>query len=170
MDQQQADERQRFFVWGDPKITAEQAKTKSGLDFLRAIARGDLPQPPMASLMNMRLEEADEGRAVFSVQPAEYHYNPMGAVHGGLACTLLDSAMSCAIQTALPAGVFYTTLELKVNLVRPISMTTGKLWCEGKTIHVGQRTGTAEGRLFDAAGKLYAHGVTTCIILKPNGE
>ncbi|MGO8949973.1 MAG: PaaI family thioesterase, partial [Ktedonobacterales bacterium] len=113
------------------------------------------------------LLEVDEGRALFVVQPAEYHYNPIGVVHGGLAATLLDSAMSCAIQTTLPAGVGYTTLEIKVNFVRPITLDSGELRCEGKVVHGGSRTATAEGQLLDQAGKLYAHGTTTCIILRP---
>lgn len=158
--------RQRTVTWQDPTITATAFHEMSGLEFLRRIAGGELPQPPIAALLGMRLEEADEGRALFSVEPAEHHYNPIGTVHGGLACTLLDSAMSCAVQSLLPAGVTYTTLELKVNLVRPMSQTTGKVMCEGKVIHLGSRIGTAEGRLYDEHGKLYAHGVTTCIVLR----
>ena len=158
--------RQRSVTWQDPSITATAFHDLTGLEFLRRIARGELPQPPIAALLGMRLAEADEGRAVFTVEPAEYHYNPIGTVHGGLACTLLDSAMSCAIQSLLPAGVTYTTLELKVNLVRPMTHTTGKVLCEGKVIHLGNRIGTAEGRLHDEHGKLYAHGVTTCIVLR----
>ena len=158
--------RQRTVTWHDPTITATAFHDLTGLEFLRRITRGELPPPPIASLLGMRFEEMGEGRVVFSVEPAEYHYNPIGTVHGGLACTLLDSAMSCAVQSLLPAGVAYTTLELKVNFVRPMSQTTGKVLCEGKVIHLGSRIGTAEGRLYDEHGKLYAHGVTTCIVLR----
>jgi uncharacterized protein (TIGR00369 family) len=107
----------------------------------------------------------ERGRAVFEVVPAEQHFNPIGVVHGGLAMTLLDSAMACSVQSELPAGSGYTTLEAKINLVRPVTLETGKLRAIGKVIHVGSRVGTAEGRLEDASGKLYAHGTTTCIIL-----
>ena len=106
-----------------------------------------------------------DGLAVFECEPAEQHYNPIGVVHGGLAMTLLDSAMGCCVHTRLPAGTAYTTLEVKVNLVRAITAKTGLIRATGKVIHLGGKTATAEGRLEDAAGKLYAHGTTTCIIL-----
>lgn len=158
--------RERLVTWQDPRVSAAAVRETGGLEFLQRIVRGELPPPPMAALLGMSLETVEEGRAVFTVEPAEYHYNPIGVVHGGLACTILDSAMACAVQTTLPVGVGYTTLELKVNLVRAITHATGKLWGEGKVVHAGSRVGTAEGRLLDAAGKLYAHGVTTCMILK----
>ena len=104
--------------------------------------------------------------AVFAVEPAEYHYNPIGVVHGGVAATLLDSAMGCAVHSALPAGAGYTSLEIKVNFVRPLTAETGRVRCEAKLIHLGGRTATAEGRVVDEAGKLYAHGTTTCLIFR----
>ena len=137
----------------------------SGIEFLQAIRDGRLPPAPIAELIGMRLAEVESGHAVFEVTPGEVHYNPIGVVHGGLALTLLDSAMSCSVQTQVPAGSGYTTLELKVNLVRAITSTTGRLRAIGKLLHAGKSTATAEGRLVDASGKLYAHGVTTCIIL-----
>jgi uncharacterized protein (TIGR00369 family) len=109
----------------------------------------------------------DEGRVVITAQPAEYHYNPFGTVHGGLTATLLDTAMSCAVTSALPAGVGLTTLELKVNLIRPITQETGLLRCEGTTIHAGGKTAVGEGRLTDESGTLYAHGTTTCLVFRP---
>jgi uncharacterized protein (TIGR00369 family) len=109
-----------------------------------------------------------EGRVVFAGEPAEYHYNPLGTVHGGVMATLLDSALGCAVQSLLPAGTTYTTLELKVNYLRPVTVKTGPIYAEGKIIHLGGRIATAEARLTDAAGKLYAHGTTTCIILRPS--
>jgi uncharacterized protein (TIGR00369 family) len=120
----------------------------------------------MADLMGFEFHEIEEGRVVFECIPAEYHYNPIGAVHGGLACTLADSAMGCAVHTMLPAGVGYTTLEIKTNLLRLITVETGRLLCEGKTIHVGGRIATAEARLTDEAGKLYAHATTTCMVFE----
>jgi uncharacterized protein (TIGR00369 family) len=101
---------------------------------------------------------------VFECTPAECHYNPIGAVHGGLVCTLFDSAMGCAVHTMLPAGVGYTTVELKVNFLHPITLKTGRLLCEGTTIHVGGRIDTAEARLLGTSGKLYGHATTTCMI------
>jgi uncharacterized protein (TIGR00369 family) len=110
-------------------------------------------------------EMLDQVNAVFEITPGERHYNPIGVVHGGLAMTLLDSCMGCAVQTHMPVGQAYTTLEAKTNLVRAITAETGKLRAIGKTLHVGKRMATAEGRLEDAAGKLYAHATTTCIVL-----
>jgi uncharacterized protein (TIGR00369 family) len=156
--------RTRTVTWSDPVAIAENARGKTGLEFIREIQSGRVPAPPIAVLLGFDLEEASEGRAVFGVVPAEYHYNPIGVVHGGLAATLLDSAMGCAVQSQLPAGRAYTTLEFKVNLVRAITKETGKLRSEGKVVHVGKTTATAEGRLVDAAGKLYAHATTTCLI------
>jgi len=117
--------------------------------------------------MNFRIGELSEGRAVFVVEPAEYHYNPIGVVHGGLAVTLLDSAMGCAVHSTLPTGASYTTLEIKVNFIRQMSAETGLVRCEANIIHVGGRTATAEGKIIDQKGKLYAHGNTTCIIFRP---
>ena len=115
--------------------------------------------------MDFQIVELEEGRAVFAVDPAEYHYNPIGVVHGGLAATLLDSAMGCAVHSMLPAGSGYTTLELKVNFIRALTAETGRVRAEGKLIHLGGRTATAEGRVIDESGKLYAHATTTCLIL-----
>ena len=151
--------------WCDPMPVAEAARRMAGLEFLRAIRDGRLPAPPMAELLGFQLVEVEPGHAVFEVVPGERHYNPIGVVHGGLAMTLLDSAMGCAVQTHMPAGAGYTTLEAKTNLVRAITGDTGKLRAIGKTLHVGKRMATAEGRLEDAAGKLYAHATTTCIVL-----
>jgi uncharacterized protein (TIGR00369 family) len=159
--------RTRTITWKDPDPTAAAARHLGGLEFLRTMIAGELPPPPIAETLGFRLSEVDQGRAVFHAVPAEYQYNPIGVVHGGVAATLLDSAMTCAIQTMLPAGVGCTTLEIKVNYLRPITRDTGELRCEAKVLHLGGRTGTAEGKLVDQAGKLYAHGTTTCIILRP---
>jgi uncharacterized protein (TIGR00369 family) len=138
----------------------------SGFEFLQKIISGELPRPPLASLMDFQIVELEEGGAVFAVDPAEYHYNPIGVVHGGLAATLLDSAMGCAVHSMLPTGSGYTTLELKVNFIRAITAETGRVRAEGKLIHLGGRTATAEGRVIDESGKLYAHATTTCLILR----
>jgi uncharacterized protein (TIGR00369 family) len=152
-------------TWQDPKALAEAGRSQSGLDFMRAMIAGTIPPPPIAQLMGFRLVEVDHGHAVFECIPGEQHYNPIGVVHGGLAMTLLDSCMGCCVHTSLPAGTGYTTLEAKVNLVRAITATTGPMRAIGKLVHGGKSIATAEGRLVDAAGKLYAHGTTTCIVL-----
>ena len=159
-------DRTRTVKWEDPRQLGEAGRGLSGLEFLQKIARQELPPPPLAVLLNFDLVEIDEGRATFAVEPAEYHYNPIGVVHGGLAATLLDSAMGCAVHSTLPAGAGYTTLEIKVNFIRAMTGTTGCVRCEAKVVHVGVRTATAEGRVIDEAGKLYAHGSTTCLILR----
>ena len=162
--------RTRTTSWHDPHIGAQAGAGMAGLEYLRAMIAGQLPAPPFAQTVGFNLVEADDGRAVFEIEPMEYHYNPSGAVHGGVACTLLDSAMGCAVHTTLPAGVGYTTVELKVNLVRAITVRTGQLLAEGRIIHRGNRVATAEGFLRGPDGKLYAHGTTTCMILPHPGK
>ena len=160
-------ERQLTVSWHDPQISARAMPAMSGLDFLKAIFKGRLPPPPIFQLMGMRGVEVESGRVVFALTPGEQHYNPIGSVHGGVFCTILDSAMGCAVHSTLPAGVGYTTLELKTNILRPLSVGSGEVTCVGSTVHVGSRTATAEGRMTDARGKLVAHATTTCLILRP---
>jgi len=151
--------------WDDPHAAFAAGKALAGIDYMKEMIAGRIPVPPIMRLMGYRLTQVGEGLAVFECEPAEQHYNPIGVVHGGLAMTLLDSAMGCCVHTRLPAGTGYTTLEAKVNLVRAITAKTGTIRATGKVIHFGGKTATAEGRLEDAAGKLLAHGTTTCIIL-----
>lgn len=151
--------------WSDPQALAAAGRGMAGIDFLRAIRDGRLPAPPIAQVLGFRLVEVEEGHAVFELVPGEQHYNPIGVVHGGLAMTLLDSAMGCSVHTRMPPGSGYTTLEAKTNLVRSITAKTGPLRAIGKLVHLGSRIATAEGRLEDAASKLYAHATTTCIVL-----
>lgn len=143
----------------------ETLKSMSGLAFLRGIADGSLPQPPICATLGFRLAEVAPGFALFTLTPGVQHYNPIGSVHGGVIGTLLDSCMSCAVQTHFQAGTGYTTLEYKVSMVRPITEETGPIRAEGRSLHVGRRSATAEGKLLDAKGTLLAHGSTTCIIL-----
>ena len=162
--------RSRTITWEDPMASAREGLSLPGLEYLRSFVDGRLPRPPIASTMEMEAVEFEEGRAVFACEPAEYHYNPIGVVHGGLAATLLDSAMSCSIHTTLAAGERYTTLELKVNFVRAITAGTGRIRAEGTVVHRGGTIATAEGRLIaERDGKLLAHGVTTCLIM-PGSE
>lgn len=166
MSDAEGTKRTRTISWEDPRAAAEAGRQLSGMEYLRKIIAGELPRPPMGVLMNFSILELGEGRAVFGADPGEYHYNPLGVVHGGLAATLLDSAMGCAVHTTLPAGVGYTTLEIKVNYIRPMTRATGPVRCEATVIHAGARTATAEGRVTDAQGKLYAHATTTCIVFR----
>jgi uncharacterized protein (TIGR00369 family) len=142
----------------------DEIKGYSGLDFLQRIASGEVAQPPIGWTLDFRLAEVKPGFALFTMTPAFRHYNPIGTVHGGVASTLLDSCMSCAIQTHVEKGFGYTTLELKVNLVRPITEKTGPIRAEGRSLYVGRRSGTAEGKIIDTSGTLLAHGTTTCMI------
>jgi uncharacterized protein (TIGR00369 family) len=158
--------RKREVTWDDPLAIADIGRGLSGIEYLRKLVSGELPPPPIATLMGFTVIEIEEGRAVFAVEPAEYHYNPIGIVHGGLAATLLDSAMGCAIHSTLPAGVGYTTLEIKVNFIRAMTATSGVMRCEAMIVHVGGRTATAEGKVIDANGKLFAHATTTCLIMR----
>ena len=150
----------------DPREVADRGRRLSGLDYIHAIVRGELPAPPISHLVGFRLVDAEPGRALFEMEPGPQHYNPIGSVHGGIALTLLDSAMGCAVHTLLDAGVGYTTIEVKTNFVRAITADTGVIRCEGTVIHKGSRVATAEGKLTDSAGKLLAHGTTTCLILQ----
>ena len=135
--------------------------------FLQAMMDGRLPPPPIAMTFGFVLAEIAEGRAVFEGQPSEFVLNPLGVVHGGFALTLIDSATGCAVQTMLGGGAGYTTLETKANFVRTILPDAGILRCIGKTVHVGRSTATAEARLEDAAGRLYAHGTSTLLVFRP---
>jgi uncharacterized protein (TIGR00369 family) len=144
-------------------------KSYDGLGFLKAIIAGTVPQPPICEVMGFHLTEADSGRAVFEGLPDLQHYNPIGSVHGGFAATLLDSALGCAIFSTLHKGDGWTTLELKLNYVRGMSGDTGPVRAEGRIIHRGRTVATSEGDLKDAAGKLYAHATTTCMIFPAKG-
>jgi uncharacterized protein (TIGR00369 family) len=145
-------------------VSADTLKSLSGLDFLKGIVDGTQPSPPISELLGFHLVEVEEGRAVFEGVPDFHHYNPIGTVHGGFAATLLDSALGCSIFSTLLKGDTWTTLELNLNYVRPMSMDTGLVRAEGRIIHRGRTVATAQGELKDSAGKLYAHASTTCMI------
>jgi uncharacterized protein (TIGR00369 family) len=148
--------------WG--VATREQVMGRSGLELFRAMIAGELPAPPICKTLDFILVEADAGRVVFQGRPGLAHYNPMGTVHGGWFATLLDSALGCAVASALPAGKAYTTAELKINIVRPLTDKVPLVRAEGSVIHLGGRMATADGRLVGPDGKLYAHGSTTCFV------
>src|SRR4030095_12736470 len=158
--------RQRSIAGGGmPGIAQmEQLAGKSGREILEAMMSGDLPYPPMNETMNMKLLEVSNGRAVFQGIPLLQHYNPLGTVHGGWFAALLDSAMGCAVQSTLPSGRSYTTAELSMSIVRPASHKTGPLRAVGTVIHGGRQIYTAEARIEDERGKVYAHATTTCFV------
>ena len=138
----------------------------TGLEFMRAIATGAVPPPPIAEEFGMDIVEVAEGRAVFSLTPAAWMYNPIGSVHGGIAATLLDSSLGCAIHTTLAAGQRYTTSDLQVRYVRAMSADSGRVLADSHVVHVGRKLATAEGRLYaEDGGKLFAHATTSCLIL-----
>lgn len=140
--------------------------TLTGLETLRGMIAGSLPAPPMAATMNFNLVEVDEGRVVFAGTPLEGHLNPAGTVHGGWAATILDSALACAVHSTLAKGERYTSVEMKLNFLRPILVgKTGRLICEGKIIQRGRTLALSEARLVDAGGKLYAHASETCMMM-----
>ena len=142
----------------------EVLKSYSGLDFLKSIIAGTLPNAPISELLGFHLIEVEQGRAVFEGLPEFRHYNPIGTVHAGFAATLLDSALGCAVFSTIAKGEAWTTLELKFNLVRPLTKDTGPVRAEGRIVHRGRTVATSEGDLKDRAGKLYAHATTTCMI------
>ena len=142
----------------------------SGMQVFEAIFKGELPAPPIGETMDFIPVHMAPGVAIFQGKPLPRHYNPLGTVHGGWFCTLLDSAMGCAVHTTLPAGKGYTTLEVKVNMVRPLTDAVELVRAEGKVLHVGRQVATAEGRLVDAAGKVYGHATTTCMLFEQLGQ
>jgi uncharacterized protein (TIGR00369 family) len=150
----------------ESKGQATTRQALSGLEYMQKLVAGELPVSGMSELMGFRLVEVEPGRAVIALKPGKQHLNGLGIVHGGLAATLLDSALGVAINSMLPAGRVFTTLEMKVNYVRPILSQTGEVRCEASVIHVGSRVATAEGRLVGANGKLYAHGTATCMLFR----
>lgn len=144
----------------------EQRAILTGLEYMRGIARGEITGAPMVRLMGMRLREVDEGRIVLSGELQPQFENGLGIAHGGFAATMLDTALGCAVNTVMPAGKIFTTLEMKINYVRAVTREAGPLTCIGTVVHAGGKTATAEGRITDANGKLYAHGTLTCILFR----
>jgi uncharacterized protein (TIGR00369 family) len=145
-------------------VPIERARSMDGLTLFSEIRAGRLPAPPIAKVLGFWIDEVEAGRVAFAYEPVLEHYNPIGSVHGGIAATLLDSVMGCCIHTMLKAGTGYTTVEIKINYVRAMTHKTGRVRAEGNVINLGSRIATAEGRLTDAAGKLLAHGTTTCLL------
>ena len=157
----------RTFEWEQPGRIPQAAAERSGIELMQAIVDGELPAPPIARLLDMRLVEVAHGRAVFELEPAQWMYNPLGSVHGGVAATILDSCMGCAVHSTLEAGAGYATSDLHVRYVRPLGVETGRVLAEGSVVHAGGRIATAEGTLrAEGDGTLLAHATTACQLMR----
>jgi uncharacterized protein (TIGR00369 family) len=159
--------RTKSFEWVDPLATAEQVVGMSGLEYMHAVRDGSAPWPPMGVLMNFEMVEAERGRVVITCTPGEEHYNPLGLVHGGLLCTLLDTVIGCATHTTLEQGTGYTSIELKVSYLRPVTLDTGPLTGTGTVTKDGRRVVFAEGTVTDAEGNLVATASSSLLVLSP---
>ena len=159
--------RERTYSWGDPSVSAEAARTSAGIEVLEAMARGELPAPPVIATLGFSLDTVEPGRVVFSFAPEEFHYNPIGSVHGGVYATLLDSAAGCAVHTMLPAGVGYTSLDLTVKFLRAITVDTGRVRCIGTVPHLGGRTALAQAELLDGRDRLLGTAVSSILLIRP---
>jgi uncharacterized protein (TIGR00369 family) len=157
-------ERTRTITWHDPAETVALIGGLSGLEYLHRIASGQIQPPPVAELIGFRPTYVMPGRVVFAYEPREEHYNPLGTVHGGIVTTVLDTVMGCAVQSLLAAGVSYITIELKTSFVRPVKLASGPLRAEGTVVHAGSRVATAEAKLLDPEGKLFAHATSTSLV------
>ena len=165
MTQTQA-ERTRTYTWSDPATHAEPIRTRTGLEVMRALAAGELPAPPVMSLIDIAGMEVEEGSVTVHLDPQEFHYNPLGSVHGGVLSTLLDTAAACSVHTTLAAGVGYTSLDLNVKFLRPVTVATGRVTCRGAVLQRGRRTALAEARMTDSKGRLLAHATSSCLIFE----
>jgi len=158
--------RERTTTWSDPTVTAARVGREPGLALLEAVRDGRLPAPPIATTLGFDLDLVEDGRAVFSLEPGEHHYNPIGSVHGGVFATLLDSAAGCAVHSTLPAGVGYTSVDLNVRFLRGMTTDTGRVTCEGRVVHRGRRMVLAEATLSDGRGRLLATATSSCLVLE----
>jgi uncharacterized protein (TIGR00369 family) len=163
-DDAKAPLRIRTVTWDDPVVASRAGSSLSGIEHLRAMAEGRISPPPIMLLLGFNIDEVSEGRVCFTVEPGEHHYNPIGVAHGGLAATLLDSAMGCAVHSLLPKGRGYSTLELKVNFVKALKRDSGRVRAIGNIVHMGSRIATADGRLIGADGQLFAHATSTLML------
>lgn len=158
--------RERTYTWADPKVFVDAAAGLSGLDFLNKIGKGELPLVPAGATTNILPVAVGDGWAEFEMQPEEWHYNPIGSVHGGMLAGLADTALGCAVHTKLPAGVGYTSLDLTIKFTRAANLDSGKLACRGEVVTIGRRVATAEARIVDSRGRVVAHAVATCLLIR----
>jgi uncharacterized protein (TIGR00369 family) len=159
--------RERAYSWDDPAAAAAAAAGLDGASFLRAILDDRLPAPPLARTLDFAPVSVRPGAVVFAFTPAEFHYNPIGTVHGGVLAALCDSACGCAVHSTLPAGASYTSLDLSIKFLRPVTSAAGRLTCEGTVTHAGSRSALAQARVTDSGGKLFAFATSTCMIFRP---
>lgn len=161
--------RERRVRWQDPTLAVQYAidHRLSGFDFLRAMLEGRIPAPPVATLLGFEIDGVEAGRVVFGLRPEEFHNNPIGVMHGGVAAALLDTVAGCAVISMLPFGVTCATLELKVNYLRSVTAGADRLSAEGSVLHLGRRSALAEGKLWSAERKLIAHATATLMIFPP---
>jgi uncharacterized protein (TIGR00369 family) len=157
-------ERSKTVEWADPVATAALVSTMSGLDFIAGFVDGTIPPPPIAQLMGFTAVAAEVGKVTFTANPDESHYNPIGTVHGGLVCTLLDTVLGCAVQTTLPQGQAYTSLDITVSYLRPVLATSGTLTAVGRVVKPGSRAAFTQGTVHDASGKLVATATSTLLV------
>jgi uncharacterized protein (TIGR00369 family) len=169
MTETQPAARTRTYSWEDPTISVAAMAHRSGLEILQAMGTGELPPPPVMHTLGMSGIEVAEGRIVFRLQPQEFHYNPLGTMHGGVLATLLDSAAACAVHTTLPAGVGYTSLDLTTKFLRPVTVRSGTLRCEGTVLSRGNRVALAQAQVFDGSDRLVAHATSSCLIFPIEG-
>jgi uncharacterized protein (TIGR00369 family) len=159
-------DRRRSYSWADPAEASAAARELSGQAFFAKLTSGELPVPPIAETLGFTAFSVQDGVARFELNPEEFHYNPIGSVHGGVIATLCDSACGCAVHSMLPAGAYYTSLDLSVKFLRPVSASTGLLVCEGTVLHLGSRSALAQARLTGPDGKLYAQATSSCMIFR----
>jgi len=161
-------QRTRTYEWADPLEIAEIAKKMSGNNFLEGVLKGELPGPPVAATLDFHPLSLEIGKVSFEFIPQEFHYNPLGSVHGGVISTILDTVMGCALHSKLSQGIAYTTLELKVNFIKAVTEKSGRMIAEGRLIHSGKTTALIEADLKNEKGILYAHGTSTCMLFNLN--
>lgn len=164
MSEARGEPRSKTVTWHDPRASAQRGRQLAGIDYLRAVRDGDVPGAPISEVMGFRITHVDEGDVVFTCTPDESVYNPIGVVHGGLVCTLLDSVCGCAVQSLLPLGTAYTSLELKVSYLRPVHDDSGELTAHGWVARRGRRASFAEGDVRTADGKVVATASSTCLV------
>jgi uncharacterized protein (TIGR00369 family) len=165
-DTEAVTDRSRTYSWADPSPTAVAARDLAGSDFFAKLTSGELPVPPVAETLGFTAAVVKDGVARFELDPQEFHYNPIGSVHGGVIATLCDSACGCAVHSLLPAGAYYTSLDLSVKFLRRLTASTGRVVCEGTVVHMGSRSALAEATVKGPDGKLYAQATSSCMIFR----
>jgi uncharacterized protein (TIGR00369 family) len=160
----QTQTRSRTFSWENPLANLDKLGVRTGLELFQAMIAGELPPPPIMKLMDIERLTAEFGSVTVTLWPQEFHYNPLGGVHGGVIATLLDTAAACSVHTTLPAGVGYTSMDLTTKFLRPVTVESGLLTCTGSVLSQGRRTALAQAQLTDEQGRLLAHATSSCLI------